>query len=448
MFKATLKKREAYIFKKWIKDLAHSPKIVLPMTSMGMLREFSRDASGAYSVLAALTLPALIGMAGLGTEVGYWIHNHQTAQSASDSAAITAATAYYWQGNSANITSQARGVTASYGLRNGVGGVSVNINRPPLSGGYTSNPSAVEIIIQQPQSRFFSNFFTTASLSVNTRSVAVVNGAGQACVLALNPSASGAISVQGTADVNLQGCSLFANSSSNSAITANGNADLVALSVGAVGGISGQNKMTTTQGIISGQTAMNDPYAALTMPSYSGCDKNNYKAQNNATISPGVYCGGIKVNAGANLTLNPGTYIIDGGGFDVNGNSSVTGAGVTLVFTSSSESKYASATINGGANVNLTAPTSGSLAGIVMFGDQNMTTGTAFKFNGGSSQTFEGAVYLPKADVTYTGGNDTANGCTQIIADTIKFSGNANVAVNCSNTGISAIGGATAKLVE
>jgi hypothetical protein len=73
------------------------------------------------------------------------------------------------------------------------------------------------------------------------------------------------------------------------------------------------------------------------------------------------------------------------------------------VFTGSG-SNYGSANIAGGANVNLTAPTTGSTAGIVIFGDRNMPTGTAFSFLGGSSQIFKGAVDVPRAAVKWAGG--------------------------------------------
>lgn len=231
-------------------------------------------------------------------------------------------------------------------------------------------------------------------------------------------------------------------------MTVVGNATVSALSVGAVGGISGENKITATQGIQTGQASLADPYAGVPLPAFSGCDQNNAKAKNNVTLSPGVYCGGLDVNAGANVTLQAGTYIMDRGSFKVNGGATVSGDGVTIVYTSSTGSNYATATINGGATLNLTAPTTGNMAGFVMYGDQNMPVGSQFTFNGGSTQNFEGAVYLPKADIKYAGGAEGMDGCTQVIADTITFTGNANIAVNCSQTGISAIGGATAMLVE
>src|SRR5262249_38361426 len=121
---------------------------------------------------------------------------------------------------------------------------------------------------------------------------------------------------------------------------------------------------------------------------------------------------------------------------------------VTLVFTSSTGSNYASPSFNGGATINLTAPTSGSTQGIVMFGDRNMPTGTAFKFEGGASQTLTGAIYAPKADVSYAGGSDTPSGCTKLIANTVKFTGNSTFAINCSGVGTRSIGTTIARLLQ
>src|SRR5262249_5948139 len=148
-----------------------------------------------------------------------------------------------------------------------------------------------------------------------------------------------------------------------------------------------------------------------------------------------------------NVTLQPGIYYIDQGSFSVNGGATVTGNGVTIVFTSSTGSNYADATINGGATVNITAPTTGPTAGIAIFGDRNMPTGTPFKFNGGASQIFTGAIYVPKGDVQFAGGANTSKACTQLVGDKVTFTGNASFAINCSGTGTKSIASA-ATIVE
>jgi hypothetical protein len=124
---------------------------------------------------------------------------------------------------------------------------------------------------------------------------------------------------------------------------------------------------------------------------------------------------------------------IDGGGLTVNGGATLTGSGVTLVFTKKSGSTWPTATINGNATVNLTPPKFGQTAGIVIFGDRNIPVGTTFKFNGGANQYLAGAVYVPTGAINFSGGAATNSSCTQIIGNTVTFTGNSSVAITCSN---------------
>jgi Flp pilus assembly protein TadG len=418
----------------------------------GLLCRFGREQSGSsYVAIAGLTLPALLGMAGLGTEVGLDYYTHQHMQSAADSSALSAATAYYVQGSSTGLATQAKAASAAYGFVAGSNGVTVTVNQPPTSGSHTTTSSAVEVIIQQPQTRLFSSLFTSAPLTISTRSVAIANG-GLGCVLSLDALASGAATVKGTAAVTLNGCSLMDNSASSTALNVNGSSTLSALSVSVVGDISGtSSNITTTQGVTTGAAAAADPYANASYPSFSRCDHHNFSSKRTEPMDPGVYCGGISLNAGADVTLNPGIYYLDQGSLSVNGGAAMTGTGVTLVFTSSTGNNYATATINGGATVNLTAPlpSSGlSTAGIAMFADRNMPVGTAFKFEGGASQDIKGALYFPKGAVSFAGGAGTGTSCTQLIGDTLTFTGNSNFAVNCKGYGTKPLGSGIAKLVE
>jgi hypothetical protein len=411
------------------------------------VRRFQHDESGSYLVIGGIVMPVLVGVVGLGTEVGLWYARHHQMQSAADSAAVTAATDYFVNHNANALTVQAQSIAASYGFVIGAKGVTLTVNHPPLSGNYTSDQRAVEVIIQEPQRRLFSALYASSDVTIAARSVALGTG-GKGCVIALDPSASGAVTLQGAAGVTLAGCSLYDNSNNSSAMTVGGSGTISAESVNIVGGIANTSGVTTTDGIATGQSAIADPYANATFGSFTGCDQTNFVAKSTVTINPGVYCGGLKLNAGANVTLNPGIYYLDRGTLSVNGGASLSGTGVTLVFTSSNGHNYANASINGGANINLVAPTTGPTAGIVLFGDRNMTAGTSFTLNGGSSEVFGGAIYLPRADVSFSGGAASTNGCVQLVANTITFVGNANFSINCKGYGTKAIASSTAQLTE
>lgn len=411
-----------------------------------LLQQFIRDQSGSYVILSALLMPVLVGTAGLGTEVGYWYYKHKNMQSAADSGAVSAATAVTAGGDP---ISEANAVTANYGYANSVSNVTVTVNQPPKSGNFTSNLQAIEVVVSQPQQRLLSALFGSAPVPIAARAVALPNS-GTGCVLALNPTASPAVHVSGGNQLNLIKCNLYSNSSASPSLDVAGSATVSANQVGVVGDVSGASNITATNGIRTHARPIADPYANVYPPSEPSCTSGKITVNANGktnSLSPGCYRGSITVNAGATLDLSPGVYYLDGASLSVAGNATLTGTGVTLVFTGSG-SNWGTASFGSNAVIDLTAPTTGSTKGIVMYGDRNMPAGTAFNLTGGGTENFGGAIYLPKANLSFSGGNGTSTSCTKIIADTLTFSGTSNLQVNCSALGTATIGAQTAQLIE
>jgi len=406
-----------------------------------------RDKSGNYVMITALMAPVLLGGAGLATEGGLWYYVHQSVQGAADSSALSAA-------NMASLnavrspTTQARSVAATYGYVDGTAGAVVTVNRPPATGAYTGNNQAIEVIVTTQQPRLLSAIFANGAVTLSGRAVALPGNAGTGCVLSLNPAASGGVTSKGTSGITLNQCSVYDDSSDGSALVNGGSATIDALSVNVVGQISGGAGITTTQGVHVGISPISDPYADVVMPTPGACDYNNKTYKNTVTIDPGVYCNGIQLNAGAVVTMNPGIYFIDRGSLQMAGGATLQGDGVTIILTSSTGNNYADVTINGGAHLAITAPTTGPTAGIAIFGDRSMPTGTTFKFNGGDSQVIGGAVYVPHGTLQYAGGNNANTNCTQVIADTVSFVGNSLLKINCAGQGTRPIGTSMASLVE
>ena len=434
----------------WESRRTISPVVLRKLVSQGesSLKRFQRDESGTYVIIVALAMPVLVGTAGLGTEVTWWYYKHKNMQSAADSGAVSAATA------GTNLTAQANSVTASYGYADGVNNVTVTVNQPPTLGNFTTNTQAVEVIVRQPQPRLLSALFGTGNVPISARAVALSNP-GTDCVLGLDPTASSTVNVTGSNNLNLIGCNVVSDSNASPSLNVNGSATVTVNQALAVGSISGT--ITATYGNKTGIRPVLDPYGpppAATNP----CDGKNYvfnsNGKNGNTLSPGCYSGNISVNnSGTTLDLAPGIYYLNGANLSVAGNASLTctactgGQGVTLVFTGSGKS-WGTATIASNANVNLTAPNSGPTAGIVFYGDRNMPVGTAFSLEGGSSQQINGAIDLPKAALKFAGSSNASTPCTQIIGDTITFTGTSSIQVNCKGVGTKPIGVQTAQLVE
>ncbi len=421
------------------------------------LAAWADDRSGTVTVTIALALSALVGFAALGTEVAGWYVTKRTMQGAADSAAYSAAMAKATGASAAAYVSEANGVAANYSYVNGNNGVTVTVNSPPTSGNHTTDTGAVEVIITRSKPLVLANLFLGASPTLQARAVAAPGASG--CVLALDQSAVTDVTDNGNTVLNLNDCNIYVNSPATNALRLVGGATINANAAYVHGNYttSGQASLNTTAGTYTSAPVAQDPYADVQIPSYSGCNSNNYSLTGgkSQTFTPGssgvwVFCGGFDVKGNSSVTLQPGIYIIDGGSFSIAGGSSVSGSGVTIILTSSSGSGYTTASIAGGALVDVTAPNSGSLAGLAFFQDRNAPTSGSDSFTGGATQNVTGAIYFPNQNMTFAGGTTTGAKCTQLVALTLTFNGNAtfNFGDDCAGTGVRGIGTALVRLVE
>jgi hypothetical protein len=159
-----------------------------------------------------------------------------------------------------------------------------------------------------------------------------------------------------------------------------------------------------------------DPLSYLQPPSpcssTTGCNAADCSAHptttvvnSDATLSPGVYCGGIRVKSGT-ATFSPGEYIIVGGGISTQDtNSHVVGSGVSFYNTYNSTNSYAPIQFNANSSEQLSAPTAGSYSGILVMQDRGCCASTipTESFQGGATSFFEGIIYLPNSLVQFAG---------------------------------------------
>ena len=256
-------------------------------------------------------------------------------------------------------------------------------------------------------------------------------------IIVLDPSAGGALSLSGNASINVSGV-VYVDSSSSSALSATGNAQVKASKIDVHGGVQKGGNASLGPTPITGAQTLADPLSGLALPGTSGM--KNYGAENlsgnsSATILPGIYSQ-ITVSGNAKLTLSgagSGIYIIEGGGFSVSGNGSVSGSGV-IIFNAGSTypttgGTYGSISLGGNGSYNLSPQSSGSYAGIVIFQPKDNTKGLAVS---GNASGMTGAIYAPAAQLAESG-NAQLNAA--IVVDTMTISGNGianTVALNAS----------------
>ncbi len=241
-------------------------------------------------------------------------------------------------------------------------------------------------------------------------------------IFVLDPSAGGALSLSGSASINISG-GVYVDSSSSSALSASGAPSIKASVIDVHGGVQKSGSPSFSPAPGTGAAMVADPLASLPLPSTSGL--TNYGAENlsgasSATIKPGIYSS-ISVSGSASLTLSSGTYIIEGGGFSVSGAGSVTGSGVTIVNAGSkyptTGGTYGSISLSGSGSYKLTPPTTGTYAGIVIF--QSRDNSKAMTVSGAASG-MTGTIYAAAASLTISG-SGTLNAALDV--DTLTLSG-------------------------
>lgn len=423
-----------------------------------MLQQITREAAkalhsrrGSVVIMLALMLTMLIGFTALGTEVAFALYKQRQMQSVATAAALGGAAALM-TGHPANPATEAAAIAATAGFVDGTGGVTVTVNHPPLSGAHIGNTSAVEVIVAQPRILPLSGLFVAKSWNISARAVATQGNNAGDCILTLDTSTLSVDSVGNGANVLLNKCGMAVNGTGTSALSVTGGATLTAQSVTVVGltRVSNGGSIVTTNGVKTLQSPVANPYASKQIPSSAGCNHNNLNlawAASPQVLTPGVYCNGLSMGNGAIVVMNPGVYIINGGSFAVQGGITLTGTGVTIVLTGSG-GNYATVTISNGVNVTLSAPTTGTTAGLVFFADPNAPNTLTSSVVGGASVKLTGALYFPTQTVNYSNGTTTTATCTQLVAWQVTFTGGASFNSNCATAGTGSIGTSPSQLVE
>ena len=375
--------------------------------------------SGNVAIITALCMPLIIGGAGLGVEVGYDHYEQVKLQQAADAAAFAGGVELRRGSTLDVVTSTATAAAQQNGSAPSTDTLTILSPAP-------AGPSTVRATLTRNEARLFSGFFVNTPLIIAVNATAQVSSAANACVLALDPTASGAATFSGNTTVTLSNCVVMANSISSSAINVQGSAQLYTPCIYAVGGVSVTSgaHMTSCSAPQTGQGPVGDPFSTLVMPADTGPCLNG----NSTNLSPGRYCNGLSFKNNANLS--PGVYIISGGTLQANANANVTGTGVTIFLLNN-----ASVSFNGSANFNLSAPTTGPYAGFLFVGGRN-NSAISNVINGNASSSMTGNIYFPAQPVDYRGNFSGTNGCTHIVAKTVQWTGNTTVGVDCSTFGM------------
>src|SRR5262249_45178740 len=191
---------------------------------------------------------------------------------------------------------------------------------------------------------------------------------------------------------------------------------------------------TFTGPILSGQQPTPDPLAYLPEPDPSTMvvqSKNQVKLQNSGSLSllPGVYQGGINVTGGT-LTLAPGIYYMDAGGFTFSGTGNLSAEGVMIVNSPAIKGSVNNdvISITGSGVIDLTPMTTGIYTGISLW-QSRTSPNTITVSGGGAGSSLLGTFYAQHGTLKVSGGNTVGVG-SQYISYDLNITGSAAMGVN------------------
>src|SRR5262245_15584173 len=403
-----------------------------------MVLRSSTQRRGISLILVVVSLVSIFGVLALSLEGGMLLTERRNAQATADAAAFAAASDLYYNYftySGVDVPGTARAAafrTAGYnGYMNDGTETVVTVNIPPLSGDSVGKPGYAEVICEFYQTRAFSSIFGTDRIPVRARAVAVgMPKPGDFGILVLDPAMKDAFSVGGGAVVEVDNVPIIVDSTNIEGSIANGGSGAIADHFYLVGNYATPGGGYFTGPMPTGGHPMEAPLKSLPVPDpKTMIQQSNNKVQltqGSTVLYPGVYKGGISASAAASVTLMPGIYYMDGGGFNFSAAGTLIGNGVMIYNDPKNSSDPISISAN--ANVQITPMSTGIYQGITFF--QRRDADVPCSITGGSGMSIAGTFYIAGGQLNVTGSGGFVNIGSQYVSRALNAQGTATIHVD------------------
>lgn len=438
---------------------------------------------GNVLILSAFSLTVLLGVAGMAIDVGNIYAHKRTMQSAADAAALAGAREEVI--SSALVANAASAAASQHDTSLSPTTVAVDGFAGATTNGYETE--YVKATVTENVPVYFINTFQALIGASNSRTIPVSatsyasykvkTGTAAPCMTQLSTTGTAVpygmngasvntdLGVSGGGSVTTTNCGVCGNGSFSSssspyqAPVAVGSGTLNTVSIQSPGGmayegtsgvtvngsavtssnpwsppfLTSSSSITTTSGGCTDTVASSIPAASNITPA-SGCADPSWMtgavSAGGATksLSPGTYCTFNTANVGE-LDLAPGVYYVTKS-FATDSGTKIVGTGVTFIIDTGSSSS--SLTFANGTNTSISAPTTGTWAGILFY-DTNTGSPDTFVFQGGSSSSMTGAIYMPDTNVVFN--NNSHNTLSGSLTDnTTQVDGGGALTVNYNSS--------------
>lgn len=379
---------------------------------------------GGIKLQAALCLPMIVMLCGGAIDLVKVTSQRQHLQAAVDAAALAGARELGL--SDARRENVAAAVEAMVKVA-----IAPNLSAaapPDVKTVVRNRPLEVEIVARQATKPVFGSVAGIAPPTIEVVAIARIVGRPNICVLGLDPSENGTISLEKNARVTGQNCAVFSNSRASNSIASKNSAVLSAALICSAGGRDGMKANFNPEPLTDCPT-FDDPLAARPEPRPAPCNPALPKSvTKSGRLSPGTYCGGLAIGAGGDVELEPGVYIIKDGPLTVSGGARLVGKGVGIFLTGSK----ATLQLEPASSIDLSAPEVGEMAGLLVFESRSQPESGVHQILSDDARNLLGTIYLPRGRLNVDANSPIADksAYTAIVARKISLYGGPHLVLN------------------
>jgi Flp pilus assembly protein TadG len=386
---------------------------------------FIADQRGVLIVKLALLLPIMFLTLGSMVDLGRYYRKSSLMQGAADAASMAAArelslTDFANQSLSAVALSVARDYVAARGVEPDEAGMAVQtaINEDPIE---------VRVSVTSSFTSIFGDVLGVLPPALSSRSVARVIGKPNVCVLALNSSEMGTLSLEQQAQVTGKDCAIYSNSSHAIGLKSKSSARLTATFICSRGGRDGGPGNFVPDPLVD-CPSFEDPLAERPEPPVGACSPSAPTLITSDTfLPPGTYCG-LTIANGARVTLDDGIFVFKDLPLIVKEGAALVGRSAGLFFSGANASFLFDQT----SSISLAAPTTGPMAGLLIFASRSQRDDLVYSVLSDDARLLLGTIYVPRGELRIDATKPIADqsAYTAIVADKMRLYGGPHLVLN------------------
>jgi hypothetical protein len=378
-------------------------------------------------MIFAVVLPVLVGGTGLAIDSAGFYHQQGRMQAVADSAALAVAKELHiYRDDLEELKAvgevRAEALLTEAGLAESPHALTIGINA-------TVNLITVELEMTA-ESLLPVGFWHEAPIVVASQARAF--GRSKLCVLALHDNKSDTIKADDESLLTAPECAVQSNSTDPNGLNVEEDSRIVSSAICTSGGYEGESG-SFEPAPETDCPPLEDPLAERQPPTLSGCTVNDLVIDSSENLTGNtVFCGGLKIEKDAVVTLAPGIYVISGGRLELKDQAQLIGENVSIYFAD----EEATFSFDKETTIDLTAPKDGPMAGILFFENPAVSKGRDFAIRSENARRLLGTIYLPNAKLKIdTNANVAAESAyTVIVANQLEVKG-ANLVVNADYGG-------------